>query len=198
MDKAALARAKNLPISWKVSYEIGNAIRGKPVVKVEAFLERVISGSEAVPYKRFNSDVGHKPGKMAAGRYPIKAAEYILSLVRSAKSNAEDKGLNVDALELVHFSSNRGVSQWRHGRQRRRKMKSTNLDIVVSENSSLVKVAKPKKESAVAKPKAESKVETTKPAPKKVDSVKVKESGSDSSVKKEIKVESKNSEADKK
>lgn len=165
MEKAAIASGRNLPVSWKVAYEIGNAVRGKSIEKVIAFLERVIAGTEAVPYKRFNSDVGHKPGKIAAGRYPIKAAEYVLNLVKSARSNAEDKGLDLEILQLVHFSSGRGSSQWRYGRQRRRKMKSTHIDVVVAENPSLAKKEVKKDKKVVTKDakkevKAEAKVET--------------------------------------
>ena len=79
MSKTARAVGANLPISTKVCYEIANAIRGRNVNKAIAFLERVVNMKEAVPYKRYNGDVGHKPGKMAAGRYPIKAATHRFS-----------------------------------------------------------------------------------------------------------------------
>lgn len=47
----------------------------------------VINQKKAVPYKRFNKDVGHKKG-IGPGRYPIKASGVILSLVKLAESNA--------------------------------------------------------------------------------------------------------------
>ncbi len=167
MDKCAIAKGSNLPISTKVSYEIGNAIRNKDVKKVIAFLERVGNYEEAVPYKRFNSDVGHKPGKMASGRYPLKAAEKFLAVIKNAVANAKDKGLNEETLQLVHVCANQGSSNWHYGRQRRRQMKSTNLEIVVKE----VSAAKPAK--AKAKAKVETKVDA-KPAVKAVPETEVK------------------------
>lgn len=158
MEKCAVAKGNNLSISWKASYEIANAIRNKDVKKVIAFLERVIVKKQAVPYKRFNSDVGHRPGKMASGRYPIEAATKILAVVKNAVSNAKDKGLDDSSLELVHVSTCQGPGQWHYGRQRRRKMKSTHIDVVVKEVASS-KPAKKEVKKAEAKPKTEAKTE---------------------------------------
>lgn len=161
MEKCAFARALNLPISTKVCYEIGNAIRGKSVSKVLAFLDRVLEQKEAVPFKRFNADVGHKPGNIGPGRYPIKSVGYVKKVVLSAVANAKDKGLSEDALVLVHFTANTGAGQWRHGRQRRRQMKATHLEVVVLESPlekkspSKAKVAKPLTESSTPKQKVD-------------------------------------------
>lgn len=197
VEKCAFARALNLPISTKVSYEIGNAIRGKSVEKVIAFLDRVMDQKEAVPFKRFNSDVGHKPGKIGPGRYPIKSVEYFKKLVLSAKANAIDKGLNDAALKVVHVAANTGVGQWRHGRQRRRQMKATHLEIAVAEGSVVKakpKVAKKdalkveaKKEDVKVDTKAESKPEVAKEEQKEDAPVKKEQSKSQESKPEETK-----------
>lgn len=134
LDKTARAAASNLPISRKAGYEIANAIRGKKTSAVIAYLEKVVGGSQPVPYKRFNDNVGHKPG-MAAGRYPIKAAKHILYVVNGAVKNAQDKGLNADQLVLIHISVQQGEGQWRYGRQRRRQMKAAHVEVMVQEVS---------------------------------------------------------------
>lgn len=170
MEKTATAKGKDLHMSWKVSYEIGNAIRNKPVVKAIAFLERVTEMKEAVPYKRYNFDVGHKPGKIAAGRYPLKAANYFLAVIKNAVSNAVNKGLNEEDLVLVHVATGKGSSSWHHGRQRRRKVKLTNLDVVVKEVSAPKKAATkaaPKKEVVKEAPKKEAPKAEAKEAPAK-------------------------------
>ncbi len=133
MDNCALAKGVNLSMSWKVGYEIANQIRGKEIKKAIALLERVIEKKEAVPYKRYNSDVGHKPGNIAAGRYPAKASTFILKVLKSAVGNAIDKGLNEESLVLIHIAVSKGSSQWHYGRKTRRQFKSANLDIVLKE-----------------------------------------------------------------
>ena len=91
MEKTARAVGTNLPISTKVSYEIANAIRGKDAKKTVSYLENVVALKQAVPYKRYNMDVGHKPGKMAAGRYPVKAASNFIKVLKNAIANAVNK-----------------------------------------------------------------------------------------------------------
>jgi len=135
MEKCAKANAFNMPVSRKVSYEICNAIRGKSVQKALAFLNRVSLKQEAVPYKRYNRDTPHRPGKIAAGRYPVKGVQYFIAAIENAVTNARDIGLNDENLQLVHVCSNFGSSQWSGGRQGRKKMKTTHLEIVVMETS---------------------------------------------------------------
>jgi len=132
-ENIARANGLGLPISTKVAYELANVIRGKTATKAVSYLENVIAMDVAVPYKRFNADIGHKPGHIAAGRYPVKAATNFLKVLKGAISNAIDKGLDESVLRIVHISANRGPAQWHYGRQRRRQMKSTHLEIVVAQ-----------------------------------------------------------------
>jgi large subunit ribosomal protein L22 len=164
-ENTARANGISLPISTKVSYEIANVIRGKTTAKAVAFLENVITMDVAVPYKRFNSDVGHKPGNMAAGRYPIKASQNFLKVLKGAISNAVDKGLEESSLRVVHLCTNQGPAQWHYGRQRRRKMKSTHIEIVVAQVAAPSKKAPAKAKVAPvteAKPVAAEKTEAPK------------------------------------
>ncbi len=185
-NNTAKAKGNNLPISTKQSIEICSFVKGKTVAKAKKLLEGVIAKKVAVPFTRFNRDTGHKKGKIAAGRYPINAASYILEIIESAESNAMNKGLGAD-LFIKLAIANQGNAQWHYGRQRRRRMKRTHIEIVVTEifgkknkkteqpvkNKKTVKVTNEKKtvikksakgtmnnsESKETKPKAENKVE---------------------------------------
>jgi large subunit ribosomal protein L22 len=125
----ASVNVKNLPISIKQSVEIARYLRGRGLAQSKAFLQDVIDKKRAVPFKRYNRDVGHKPGKIAAGRYPEKASGHFLLLLNSLEANAENKGLDVDTLIISEVIANKGPDQWHYGRLRRRKMKKTHLQI---------------------------------------------------------------------
>lgn len=129
-DKAHFASVKafNLPLSWKFSVEIGNFIRHKDLKKSKVLLENVIVKKTAVPFKRFNRDLGHKPG-ISAGRFPVKASETILKLLESLEANAENKSLDTNKLIISEFMANKGNATWHPGRKRRRRMKRCHIFI---------------------------------------------------------------------
>lgn len=137
----AKAISKDLRISTKHSIEICNFIRYKNLLKAEETLRRVIRQDSAIPYKRFNRDLGHKPG-MAAGRYPIKACTEILTLLKSVQANAENKGLNTKSLYISKLIANQGSGQYHSGRKRRVQMKRTNIEIEVAEKKTHTKETK--------------------------------------------------------
>ncbi len=128
----AKASSFGLPISAKFSYEILNFIKHKELAKAKGILHEVISMKKAIPFKRYNRDLGHKPG-IGPGRYPIKAIESILSVLDSAEANAENLGLDVKNLYIYGASASLGSRPWHGGRKRRRQMKRTNLTIMVKE-----------------------------------------------------------------
>jgi large subunit ribosomal protein L22 len=141
MDKkTAIAFGKGLPISTKQSVEICSFIRGKTIDESKMLLSGVVDGKVAVPVKRFNKDMGHRKGKIASGRFPKKASQHILDLVKSVESNAKNIGLTTPLI-IDEIISNIGSRSWHHGRIRRIKNKRTNIKIVVVEG----KKEKPKK-----------------------------------------------------
>ncbi|MCF7861106.1 50S ribosomal protein L22 [Candidatus Woesearchaeota archaeon] len=140
------AIGRNLPISTKQSIEISNFIRGKTALKAKDILARVIKKEIAVPYKRFNADVGHKPG-IAAGRYPMKACGEILKVLNNAIANAQFKGMNADDLIIRHLAAQKASGAWHFGRKRRRKMKRSHLELVLEEVAQK-KTAKANKKAA--------------------------------------------------
>ena len=165
------AVGRSLPISTKVSVEICNFLRKRQLQNAKEILERVIKKDQAIPYKRFNMDVGHKPGKIASGRYPKKASTEILKIMKNVEANAQMKGFNTNNLEIIHLCAHRASRPWHHGRQRRQLMKRTHVEVVVAESAKKAKPTIEKKETKQPaetkkeQPKKEAKVEA-KPEPK--------------------------------
>ena len=149
MEEANIARvhAKNLSISTKHAIEISNFIRGKTLKFSKDKLQSVINGTFAIPFRRFNRDMGHKPN-IAAGRYPQKAAKAILELLASLESNALNKGLNVEQLYIKQIIPNKASRPWHPSRLLRRRMKRTHIDIVATERE----IKKEEKKTEQAKP----------------------------------------------
>ena len=135
----ATAIGTSLPISTKQSVEICSFIRGKTTEKSKMLLEQVQEKKIAVPYKKFNGDIGHKRGRIAAGRYPLKAIAEILKLIKSVEANADVKGLSTPLI-IKEIMASQASRSWHHGRQRRIKTKRTHVKITVEE------VKKPSKE----------------------------------------------------
>ena len=73
-----------------------------------------------------------------AGRYPIKTSEQILRVIEAAQSNAENKGLDVDRLRIIHSAAYQGMKLKRytpraHGRASPKYETTTHVEIVLDE-----------------------------------------------------------------
>ena len=144
-EKTATVNGMGLGISTKQSVEMCNFLRHRTTEESKKLLEGVIVGKIAVPFKRFNKDMGHKKGKIASGRYPKKASEHFLELVKSVEANAKNLGLTTPLI-IEEIIANQGSRTWHYGRMRRRKTKRTHIKIVVKEGKTLKKKEeKPKK-----------------------------------------------------
>ncbi len=154
MENTAKAVGMSLPISWKHGVEIANMIRGKTVEKAKTMLENVIAMKLAVPFKRFNNNVGHRKGKIMSGRFPVKAASHLLKVLKSAESNARDLGLIEESLYIEHICIHKAGKQMHYGRKARRVMKRTHVEIVLKENPDI-------KAKQMASKKADKKKERT-------------------------------------
>jgi len=135
-NKENMARAIgiSLDISFKQSIEICNFIRNKNVNHVKEVLNKVISQELAIPFRRFNNNMGHKKN-IAAGRYPKKASTEILNLINHVEANAQFKGLNTANLVITHINANKSSKVMHFGRKRSREAKKTNVEIVVREKA---------------------------------------------------------------
>ena len=95
---------------------------------------------KAVPYTRYKKKLGHRRGlvRTFAGRYPIKTSEQILRVIEAAESNAENKGLDVDRLRIIHSAAYQGMKLKRytpraHGRASPKYETTTHVEIVLDE-----------------------------------------------------------------
>jgi large subunit ribosomal protein L22 len=131
-EGTAKALLKDAAVSTKVSIEICNYLRGRTPKKAKTILELVLKKKHAIPFTRFTDGVGHKPGPLAAGRYPQKGAQAFLDLINLAEANASHKGLS-DDLIIIHLSAQKASTPFRYGRQRRRQTKRTHIELVVKE-----------------------------------------------------------------
>ena len=139
-DKTAKARGKEIKVSHKAAREICKAVKGMNLSKSKEFLRDVMVKKKPVPYTRYIKKLGHKGGmqKRFVGRFPIKAAEKILHIIEAAQANAENKGLDVDRLSVMHAAAYQGIKLKRfmpraHGRASPKFDTTTNVEIVLEE-----------------------------------------------------------------
>jgi len=146
-DKEKMARAvlRSGSLSLKDSLMICNFIRGKKAGSARKMLEEVLLEKKAIPFTRFHEGAGHKKGKVGPGKYPKKAVFEFIKIINAAEANAQNKGLNTGDLIIDGVCANRAGTQWHYGRQRRRKMKRTHLEIVVKEGEKVKRKDEPKK-----------------------------------------------------
>jgi large subunit ribosomal protein L22 len=108
-DKTSVSSGRNMRCSPKHCREICNAIRGLMLDKAIELLENVIEEKAWIPYRRHKGKRGHHAGvKWAAGGHPVKASQYILKVLRNAEANADNKGLDIDRLRVIHAAASRG------------------------------------------------------------------------------------------
>lgn len=131
-EHMARAVGMALPISFKQSVEICRFIENKNVVDAKKMLQNVAAKKLAIPFKRYNRDLGHKK-KIGPARYPEKASIEFTKLIENVEANAQFKGLNTSNLVIAHVSAHKAGKVWHFGRKSRRKMKRTNVEIIVEE-----------------------------------------------------------------
>lgn len=123
--KSCMAKGDYLRVHFKNTRETAMAIKGMGLNKAKAFLADVMEHKQAVAFRRFNGGVGRTAQAnvhgVTQGRWPIKSAQHVLALLKNAESNAEAKGLNVEACVIKHIQVNQAPKQRRrtyraHGR----------------------------------------------------------------------------------
>jgi len=138
----AKAIAKNQPVSTKYATEMAREIKGKRVSKTESMLQRIAEKKQFLPLRKYNKKVAHRKGDsksgVKSGRFPEKLCGVFLKLLQSVKANADFKGLDSDNLTVMHCFASRGFA--RRSTQpkgkiagKRRRRKSTHLEIIVAE-----------------------------------------------------------------
>ena len=116
--KSCVAKAYDLRVHFKNTYETGKAIRGMLLHKAQAYLQQVLDHERCVPFTKFDGATGRtgqaKEWGLTHGRWPEKSVKVILGLLQNLKSNAEHNRLNVDNLVVANVQ----VNQAQCGRRR--------------------------------------------------------------------------------
>jgi large subunit ribosomal protein L22 len=143
-EKTAKASGRELKVSHKAAREICKAIKGMMLNNAKQYLRDVVAKKKAVPYTRYNKKLPHRHGLVNSfcGRYPIKASQQILDVLGSAQSNAENKGLDVDRLRIIHAAAYQGIKLKRyapraHGRASPKYDTTTHVEIVLDEKPTI-------------------------------------------------------------
>ncbi|MBU0466256.1 MAG: hypothetical protein KKF39_01110 [Nanoarchaeota archaeon] len=118
----AVVNAKSLPISTKHSIAICRFIKGKKIEKAINDLEPVLILKKAVPMK---GEIPHRKGKMMSGRFPKKAVEHFIKLLKSLEANASVNELD----EPVIVEAIANLAQRPDGRFGKTKKKRTHVRI---------------------------------------------------------------------
>jgi large subunit ribosomal protein L22 len=139
-EKTAKASGRELRVSHKSAREVCRAVKGMMLSNAKTYLRDVLEKKKAIPFRRYNKKLGHRHGieKTFAGRYPIKAAERVLTVIEAAEANAENKGLDVDRLRVMHAAAYQGMKIKRytpraHGRASPKYDTTTHIEIVLDE-----------------------------------------------------------------
>lgn len=141
-EKTVKASGREIRVSHKHAREVCKTIKGMTLTKAKEYLTDVIDKKKPVPFTRYNKKAGHKGGleKTFTGRYPIKAAQRILKILKNAEANAENKGLDTDKLRIIHAAAYPGMKIKRytpraHGRASPKYEILTHIEIVLEENA---------------------------------------------------------------
>ena len=103
------ASLREKTISHKHAREIAVTIKGMSIEKARNYLQAVVNKERAVPFRRYNNEVGHKADTgVMAGRYPKKAAAEFSRLLDNLESNAEYKGMDLDRLKIINATVHKG------------------------------------------------------------------------------------------
>ncbi|KAJ3678275.1 hypothetical protein LUZ60_002078 [Juncus effusus] len=147
--KSAKAMGRDLRVHFKNTRETAFALRRMALIKAKRYLEDVIAHKQAIPFRRFCRGVGRTAQAKnrqpnGQGRWPAKSANFILDLLKNAESNAEVKGLDVDALYISHIQVNQAMKQRRrtyraHGRINPYMSSPCHIELILSEKEESVK-----------------------------------------------------------
>ncbi|KAI9654962.1 MAG: 60S ribosomal protein L17 [Bathelium mastoideum] len=106
-DKSARARGSHLHVSFRNTRETAQAINGWKVSRALTYLENGKQHKEAVPMRRYAGSAGRtaqgKQFGIIKARWPVKSANFLLSLLKNAVSNADTRGLDTSNLVVKHI-----------------------------------------------------------------------------------------------
>merc|ERR1712130_355952 len=145
--KSARARGSYLRVSYKNTRETAQAINGWKLERAVSFLENVKEHREAVPMRRYAGSTGRtaqgKQFGVSKARWPVKSAEFLLSLLKNAEANADTKGLDTSNLIVKHIQVNQSPKQRRrtyraHGRINPYMSNPSHIELILTEGEEVV------------------------------------------------------------
>jgi len=119
--KDALVNGRNIPVSTKHSIAICNFIRNKDIDKAIIELELVAKLKKPIPMR---GEIPHKKGMMS-GRYPVKAVQAFIRLLKSLKANAIVNELELEKFKLFCVANTAARPYKRFGRGRFKRTNAT-------------------------------------------------------------------------
>jgi large subunit ribosomal protein L22 len=168
-ERCAKARLEDVNASYKDLSEVCGVLRKKKVDWALGFLEQASKGEVPVFYRRHNTKLGHRRelgGRK--GRYPQKAAGFVLKALKSAIANGKVIGLG-DPFVIDAISANKKQIFPRmapKGRTARSYLVTSRVEIVLT-GVEAPKVTPKKEDKKAVEKKAEEKA-----AEKKADDIK--------------------------
>ncbi|NOZ30588.1 MAG: 50S ribosomal protein L22 [Crenarchaeota archaeon] len=144
-DESRIAKAMiwDVPVHPKIMREVAEAIKGMRVDQAKKFLRRVIELKEPVPFRRAHGKQAHRRGLAdkwgwPIGRYPVKAAKYMLKLLDNVENNAAQKQLDIERLKIIHVAAHKGLvlKRWMpraYGRATPKNRVHSHVEIIVEE-----------------------------------------------------------------
>ncbi len=140
-DKKSIifAGASDLNASFKDLCAVCDAVRYMPVSAALKILDGIIIENRPIEFRRHNKYMGSRHelhGKK--GRYPIKCARLVKTVIVNAAANAVNKGEDPDYMYVVHASANKtqeiprmppkGVRAVRSGGYGYTKLRTSNIE----------------------------------------------------------------------
>ena len=162
VENTGRAQLYNIDASWKQLTAVCAELKDMDVEVATVFLEKVMTMELPVRFRKHSRKMGHRRELGGAkGRYPQKAAKFVLQVLRNAVANANAKGVLNPV--IIHASAN---SQARYpriqskGRRSRGDYETSRVEIVVGERAEVQKQKVKEEKKEVAKKIAEKDVKS--------------------------------------
>ncbi|MFH0832038.1 MAG: uL22 family ribosomal protein [archaeon] len=124
----AVVNAKDSPVSLKHSIAICRMIKGKQIGKAQEILQKVARVEVAVPM--YGDEIPHRKGMMS-GRYPVKASEQFIKLLKNLAANAAVNGLDISRT-MISIAKADTAARRRYHRKFKR-FKRTHISLIAKE-----------------------------------------------------------------
>merc|ERR1719171_2375809 len=124
-SKSAKCRVNDMRAHYKNTYETARACKGLNLLKAIEYLENVLEHKAIIPFRRYTGGPGRKAMcknfNHHNGRFPEKACNNVINLLKNLKSNVEVKMLDPEKCKITHALVQRAVNGRRrtyraHGR----------------------------------------------------------------------------------